>query len=158
MTSQGERKLVFQECKEFGDNELEGFIMYCLYKNDWVVYQQEHPNWNEDDKRTFQNGVTGPILKKYHKEAVGKIESFITPFVQDTLTELDIKHKHRVEIIKKIEELGMKLGKFFAKRFPKACINILISAVGSFLAIWVALYLKGHWDVFREFVEQAAVK
>lgn len=158
MTSQGERKLVFQECKEFGDNELEGFIMYCLYKNEWVEYQQQHPNWNENDKRTFQNGVTGPKLKKYHHEAVNKIESFITPFVQEKIDKIGLKHTNRVERIKKIEELGMRSGKFLAKRVPKACINIIISAVGSFLAIWLALYLKGHWDVFREFVEQAAVK
>lgn len=125
--------------------------MYCLYKNDWVVYQKEHPNWNEEDKRRFQNEVNVPKLKKYHNEAIVKIKKFMTPLVQDKLTELDLKHIHRVEIINKIKELLLESGK-------KLIVNILVSAAGSFLAVVIALYLRGHWDAFRELIEQVAVK
>ncbi|MBO7494541.1 MAG: hypothetical protein J6T87_10405 [Bacteroidales bacterium] len=140
--------LVFDECKNYGRDEFVGFIMYCIYKNEWVEYQKKHPNWSTDDKLNFQNSLTPTKFQKYQDEANRKIEAFIGSNVKKQLDELNI------QLIKKFLK---KCGKFFKKGICRFFIQLFIGVLGSFLAVALAMYAKEHWEWFMSLINNVSV-
>lgn len=97
---------VFSECKNYGENEFEGYLIYCVYKEDWIKFQHDNDNYTEDDKLEFQKGaITGKKLREYQLKAKSKIEGYTTeviekevqPIIDDYKTKLDKSYQEQVE-------------------------------------------------------------